>query len=510
MFRTLRSCIAMLAGLAFVALIAGHAEANWLTRLGTVASETGGVAGKAARLGLSALDRAAAAAKAHPAGAKTAALAAHVTPEGHWKFVNGAGEVFTAGTPEELTRAIPQLLPEVAEGKAGLTLYLTEGTVFEGRDRLKDLPKTADLKVVANDETYRLVKRKSAAGADALYAEVRPNIAVEMNDLSLFDEALWQLQRPLNKADIRVVALEPGGPEKLVSTPRFEPGSTNALVDAIDPGRLAASLPKLKGQTVLLTGAIEGGSLRFTPARGGSETLRLKDVIAAAEDADVNLVLLDSSAPRQPGGRNWLWQRVAVKGLDEAIRRATYADFLNALAANRGQLLVTASEARGPRVQLTAIPTGAVASPVSGGLADWAANWASEMTGHVTGEVLTLAVHAHVMSSERQKEMDARIVRFLPAWVQGYYLVGIAAGLIAWRISAAWWRRLWPEEARSEYARAIGFYLAKAVRFLAYLLIFLPLAGIPALFAMLAHQLWDGITLPVRLWRRMRGGAKAA
>jgi hypothetical protein len=113
------------------------------------------------------------------------------------------------------------------------------------------------------------------------------------------------------------------------------------------------------------------------------------------------------------------------------------------------------------------------------------------------------------MSSERQKEMDARIVRFLPAWVQNVFLAGVAAGLVAWRVSLGWWRRLWPQEDRKEYERAIGFYLAKAVRLLMFLIVFLPLAGMPALFAMLAMQLWEAVTYPVRLWRRARG-AKAA
>lgn len=526
MFRNLRSRIAIViaTGIGLAASLGGESHAGWLTRLGTLAGETGSAAGAAARLGLSALERAAVAVKAHPPSAKTVALAAHVTPEGHWKFANAAGEVFTAGTPDELARAVPRLAPEVAEGKTGLTLYLTEGTVFEGRERLRDLPSTAELKVVAGDDAFSLVRRNSAGKPGVvLYAEVRPGIAVEVSDLKLFDEALWQLRRPLNKADIRVVALEPGGPEQLASTPRFEPGSRNALVDAIDPGRLAGALGKLKGQTVLLTAAVEGDVIRFTPARGGTEALSLKELLAAAEDADVNLVILESSTPRQPGGRNWLWQRVEVAGLDEAIRRATFADFLSGLAAGRGELLVSASAARGPRVALTAVPSASIGPALGGAareglglerqtraLADWANNWASEFTGHVTGKVVPLAVHAHVMSSDRQREMDWRFVRFIPAWLQGAFLFGVAAGLVSWRVAWAWWQRLWPAEARGEYASFLGYQLAGIVRLVAFLVLFLPFAGAPALLAMLTLQLWQLFTLPLRLWRRARGVSAAS
>lgn len=254
--------------------------------------------------------------------------------------------------------------------------------------------------------------------------------------------------------------------------------------------------------------------MRYTPARGGSETLRLKDVIAAAEANDVNLVILQSSAPRQPGGRNWLWQRVAVKGLDEAIRRATFADFLDAIAARRGELLVTASNPMSPRVQLTAVPSGATGAPIGKGLADWAGNIASEWTAsiapHVTGDVMALAVHAHLVDANRQKELQARIVPYLPSWVQGWYLACVAAGLIAWQVSSGWWRRIWPPETRADYPRRIGFLMARATRLAAFLFLFLPLVGFPALFTLLALQLWDGLKLPGRILRRLAGGARGA
>ncbi len=491
-------------------LIAPAAHANWLLRLGGAAGEGASVAGKAARLGAGALDHAAAAIKARPPGAKGAALAAHVTPEGHWKFVNASGEVFTAGTAEELARAVPHLAPEAAQGKAPLALYLTEGTVFEGRAKLKELPRSAELYVVAGAESYPLAKRRTAAGSETLFADVRPNIAVELSDIAHFDEALWQLQRPLNKSNIRVVALEPGGPEWLPSAPRFDAATQGALVDAIEPGRLAQALGKLRGQTVLVTGAVEGDALRFTGSRGATETIALKEVVAAAEAADVNLVVLRSSASQQPGGRNWLWQRVSVKGLDEAIRRATFADFLNAVAARRGGLLVTASDVRGPRVQLTALPSGATASPVGGGLADWAGNLASEWTGKVMGDVVTLSVHAHMVASPRQKELDLRLLPYVPAWVQGVYLGSLIAGVIGWQLAGRWFARIWPAEQRREYQGRIGYLLARGARLMAFVLLFLPLAGVPAMLATMAMQLWRLVTLPAVLLRRRGTGAGAS
>ena len=114
-----------------------------------------------ARYGVAGLDRAAAHIKALPTAGKGAVLAAHATPEGHWKFVNREGEVFTAGTPDELARAVPTLLPDAGNGK--LAIYLTEDTVFGERARIKDLPKGAALHVVVGRDSYPLVRAPTPA-----------------------------------------------------------------------------------------------------------------------------------------------------------------------------------------------------------------------------------------------------------------------------------------------------------------------------------------------------------
>ena len=119
-----------------------------------------------------------------------------------------------------------------------------------------------------------------------------------------------------------MLALEPGGPQRLSSVPRFDPATKAALVDQIDPASLGEALRKLSGQTVLVTGRVEGDTLAFVAATGGAEQkVFLRKISAAAEASDVNLVVVQASGPRQPGGRNWLWQKVGVAGLDEAMKR---------------------------------------------------------------------------------------------------------------------------------------------------------------------------------------------
>lgn len=484
--------------LALALLMAPPAEAGWLSRLTHVAGEAGEAGVKAGKAGgLGALEAAAAhVAKLPPVEKGAAALAAHATPEGHWKFVNREGDVFTAANAEELAHVASALAPGLPAG-GKLSLYLSEDAVFSQRAALAELPANAELHVVAGDTAMRLVRKD---GGVQLFAEVRDNLKLELGEQALFREALFQLGRHLNTSNVRALALEPGGPKALGSVPRFDPVKKTALVDTIDPGALASALGKVKGQTVMITGRVEGGKLLFRPASGGEQSLVLAGIKRAAEAADVNLVVLHSAASWQPGGRNWLWQKVEVEGLDEAMKRATVADFLNALGASQSQFTVTAARDGYGRIVMQALPSGDAMIPVPQGVNDWV----GDIVGHTIGRVAVHSVTAFTRDRERQDELDARIVPGIPSTLQYLYLGNIVLGLFGWEFSLPWWARLWPHERRQDYRGAIGYQSARLVRWLAYLLVFLPVAGVPAFMAAMAMQLWSLLTSPLRFVRWVR------
>src|SRR5262245_13344938 len=317
-----RKLLARIAFLGALVLTPSIAAADWLGHLIGTARR---VVAAAPSAGTRALDRVAAHIKTLPLRTDATVLAAEATPEGHWRFVNKAGETITAGRPEEMRRVASLLVPD-AKAEARLHLYLTEDTVFARRAALKDLPKGSELHLFVAEESYRILRRSEAVN-ERLFAEIRPNLVVELSDAQQFAEAAWQLRRPLNKAQIRVLALEAGSATRLASAPRLDAASNKALIDSIDPGGLAAALGSVRGQTVLITGRIDGELLLFKGANGPERSLLVKDLFKAAEQADVNLILLHAaSTPRQHGGGNWLWQKVEVKGLEEALQRARVAD----------------------------------------------------------------------------------------------------------------------------------------------------------------------------------------
>ncbi|KAB2912581.1 MAG: hypothetical protein F9K29_18530 [Hyphomicrobiaceae bacterium] len=489
--------------LAALVLRPAAVSANWLTKIVGTAEHVGA---RTARHGAGALDNVAQHVKALPPKSGAAVLAAHATQVGHWRFVNRAGETFTAGTPDELKRVASVLLPE-AGADVKLTLYLTEDTIFAQRALLKDLPKGTDLHVLVRGESYRIL-RSGEGVAERLFAEIRPNLLVEVAERRLFEEAVWQLARPLNKANVRVLALEPGGPPTLSSAPRLDPATKRALVDTIDPASLPAALGSVRGQTVVVTGRVDGQLLYVKPSSGPERSLLIKDLFAAAEATDVNLVVLQSaSTPRQPGGRNWLWQKVQVKGLDEALQRARVADFLNALGGPSGRLAVTATPGGAMRTVLDVRPVaGLPGGPVTRPIGDVF----SEIMSDVTGKVITASVQANVRSAERQQELDQRIIPGVPAALQTSYLVFLVFGLFGLPVSRAWWQRIWPREAAQDYAGRTGYWAARLVRGASFLFVFMPLTAPVSAPLQMLKAMWDAVTAPLRWWRWLFGRSASA
>lgn len=478
---------------------ASPAAANWLSKLGRAAEHAPHAGSKLAKTGIGALDNAAAhIAGLPPKSTGVSSLAAHVSQEGHWTFANPAGERFTAANAAELARGLAILAPDAAKDAGKLAVFLTEDSIFTQRARLADLPRGATLNVVVGREAFALVSH-GAGTATRTYAQLRPNLLVDAADPRAFHEAVFQLARSVDQSAIRMLAVEPGGPATLSASPRLDAAMKRALVDVVDPAHLTASFAKIKRQTALLSGRVEGDRLFVKPSTGAELNLSMRELTAAAEAADVNLIVLRSAAARQPGGRNWLWQRIEVRGLDSALAQPTLADVFNALAGSSNRFVVSTRPSGTLRTTLDVRPAREL--PGGASIADRWGEAVADLVSELAGKVISEGATADVASADRRRELDDRIIPGVPSSVQWTYIVSLLLGLFGLPVARRWWLRLWPIESRAEYANAFGYWSARAVRGLVFLAGFVPLAS-PLTASMQALvKLWEVLTLPLRAWR---------
>lgn len=253
-----------------------------------------------------------------------------------------------------------------------------------------------------------------------------------------------------------------------------------------------------------MTGRIEHGKLFFQPSSGAELSRDVEELLSAASANDVNLVILHAEAPRQPGGRNWLWQKIEVGGLGNALNEATFGDFLEALAAKRGGFALTGKREGAGRMQVQAMPGAA-----SEGIAQSASHAMDELVSHITGEVVTKAVDFHGRDSASQSEIDARLIPGIPSYVQIPLLIGIVLGLMAYETSLRWWRRLLPQPVRQSNENPYLHHLKNLPSYAVFVFLFLPLVGAPALLWQTLNQALATVLAPFR-WLKGRFGRKPA
>ena len=412
-------------------------------------------------------------------------LVAHLETQGHWQFANRAGERFTASGSQEVRRAIKALAPQSDAEVLKLAITLTSTAVTFGGKSLADLPDGASLRAHVDGRTYALRQRSNAEPL----LQVTPAVSLVASDARAMSAALWHLNRTLPRNVMRVVGFEPGGPTILSSSPRVDPQTKQTLVDLLDPGALVPGLAGARGQFVVAKGRVRGDALTIGGTGRGTgakeATLSLRELVATAAGYDISLILLETSSPAQPGGRNWLWTPYDLQDVHKAGgETARFVDVVSLIAGQR-PLVVQASMADS-RVTLEAKPDAQQGQSA-------ASRWLRSLTDAVTDLLGTTPVETIRISLPdvaRQRDLDRRIMRYLPISVVWSYVALLALGLIGWPTARRWFAKLWPPEAFAEYANRAGWYAARAVRGAVFALVFIPLAAI--------------VSLPVQLIRLVR------
>lgn len=425
------------------------------------------------------------------------AVAVNLTPVGHIEFLAPQGIAYTAGTPGELARAAGVLLPGKAIDFSEVHAVATTASLFSGPEAWKQLPKFKSLRVSVGSSAYPIERRP----ASLIAVRLSPHLAIIVTDRPAFIEAMAQLRRPVAANHLAVLSALEASSRPVPAVPIANVHATGLPIIPADADRLPdvlASLPrrmlllvgKLRVQTVTGTRAdgIRAEFIQIAPPSGQVRALPVADVVAAAGVNDVDFVILDTDPPRQPGGRTWLYQGISISNADRAAKARTFQDLISPLAEARGGFDLTFAFDASGAIRLDAMPP-----PAAGGLlSDWfgaAAGAADAVTAEVAGNLKPRAVRAYLVPEARRRELQSRLVPFVPSAIQWAYVVLMVAGLAGWRTARVWWRRIWPLEKPADYAGSAGWIAARALRFAAFLVLFLPLAGLPAFISALVRAI---------------------
>jgi len=464
------------------------ASANWLTRILKHADD--GVPHRTVR-SLTAIEEATVHLKALPAPRRTRAVAAELTDEGHWRLRNAEDETFTAATPEELNRGLKVLAP-LTEEAAKHVVLLTGETLFKDRSKLKELPPDAEFDALLESRVYGL-RRRLINGVEQYSLDVGNGVHVPIRERNQVREMLWQLARPVDLSTIRVLALEPGATGLLKRARPPDPAPGRVAVEAVDPDRLPHMLSAVARGTVVISGRMKGPVLHFRPSSGPERTLMLDDLRRAAAESDVNLVVIESASARQPGTRNWFWQRVALTPLAGPRTKPSLPDLIGQLT---GGVPVETDAVSVSGLRTSFQLTGIARSAGGGWTAPVSETW-RDLAPEVTGTIVASGLTLDLTSRERQRELDARFVPGIPSLVQVGYLIFFFIGLAGLGVASEWWQRLWPLEVQSDYARRSGYWTARTVRGLAFFLLFMPLVAVISAPIALVRGTWRSL---VALW----------
>jgi len=482
--RRYRPLLLLLLALASLVPAGSWAHANWLSRVLRHADDAHptrigkGVVGSFDEVGIHL--------KSLPGATRGRTIAVDATNEGHWRLRNAEGETFTAATPEEFRRGAQLLAPMKAGEVAGHIFMLTAHAVFQHSIQIKTLPREAELKVLFDGQVLGLVRRM-VDGAERYYLDAGGGVHVPITTREYAHEALWQLARPVDLADVRVLALEPGATTLLKRSRAAGSDTARLASEAVDPERLPHMMSAVTRGTIVITGRIVGPMLHYHPSSGPERTLLLDTLRKAAAASDVNLVVVHAASARQPGTRNWLWQRVDLTRL-AAPTKPTLADLVRQLTD--GTPVEVQVQALGP-LRATLVFSG-----LAGGGRGWTAPvgeaW-RDIATEVTGTIVAGGLQLDLRSRAHQRELDDRIIPGIPSGVQFAYIGFWVLGLFGVLVANRWWQRIWPLETRTDYPRRSGYWAARILRQAVFVMIFMPLVAMLSAPTALLQSVWQQI-----------------
>jgi len=367
-----------------------------------------------------------------------------------------------------------------------IKFYLDPDQLFAVDNRL--LKQLDGLNLFTNGKAFPV---KMIEGVNPFWRiTLRENLHLKANSPEALEEGLWQLNKNLNKANIRLVSFAPDLDDLPLSVQVSPVGKVPDLT-FINPDYLENSLNVLRHQTLMVTGKRIGGRLEIKGIKGKSTFVDLNELQAIALKHDINLIILESSKPAQLGTSIFPWNKSAKQAnLEKAFSTETYGDFLSSLSG-KNKSIFEFEQKDGSFVSFRNSPSKVNNSRSVAPDADVDG---VEVAAHITFHVARIIGH----TQSHDREMNNRIVSFLPSWVFPSYLFNILTGFLAVRLSRSTFQKIWPIKIREEYRNWLSFAFFRLLRMFFFVFIFLGLFGTIIFLISLLQMLFRIMLWPFR------------
>jgi len=373
---------------------------------------------------------------------------------GNWRIVTTTGDELQLSSLDDLSETVRKAKDRQAGGRLAngatigpgqarrVQIAIRETDFFKLRKTEFAIPENGTLNLVrANGRSHPLSAVKIGS-VRHLVVEIGDAAFVNSANARALDANLKFLNTSVNKGNFAIGSFDRGN--KVFRSGADRGSGTN--VSLLDPDGLASSLAKLKNRTLLVSGKIspdpQTGALTLTVKdKGKTRMIDIRAFESTAERQRVNLVIVDSRSPVQPGS-TWFSKTEIEKRFANAQASVTQEDFLRALAPRNAKILFNAGEIGGTRITMGArfsAPTESVGT-ISGTASDYSAgSWLLE-AGFRSG---MRAVRINAENPDHTEEVNNR---WIP-WVSNFALIGgglvllvfVYVSITTWK----WWMSLW-------------------------------------------------------------------
>ena len=305
------------------------------------------------------------------------------------------------------------------------------------------------------------------------------NINIPLSTSTSIRTALYNFDKPLLASNPRFISLS----RKKTNPLPENVYASKSVLEKTSADTLLFDLDKIKNQSIVLSGKISDGKLHSGKQAGFG--VSISELTELAAKNDINLVILESSKPES------LLKHLAKKQDLTANNISTFnqstGDFINQLSdsKNISGLELSFSSSGKSQVAISTKTDNLITSTNVLSLPD------SKSGNILAPTILRLLAHSiriyrpdEVRSLEladiekeftRQKNKEE--FRQLLPWL--YTALSVFTGFWAIEYVNQLWRRIWPKPDPQKYNNRFIHGLLQASRFIFYLLLLLPLVGLP-------------------------------